>query len=223
MKRLLSIALAVTMLMSVLSGCGKNQGYDEQTEELTSSAEVETTEETTEETTTTTTKKEIKKSVIKEAYAEALKDNKYEATGASVAQDIPDYTLYDFDKDGTPELLIWDVRLASAIDRDIFVYKFNSNSQKAEKIGKMVDFEGHSNFGESKDKDGIVIATRDNGTDDAVKKYTLKDGGIVSETILAKTSESYDEWYDIFTSSEYFSSTEFEIYFDTDHLNEIFG
>lgn len=154
------------------------------------------------------------KEKVKTAYTDTLKKNEYDYSAVdsyvSNKREMPQYTLYDFDKDGIPELLIWDIRVASATARTITVYKYNSSSAGAEPIGTITDFEGHSILGESADLKGIVLSVRDSG-EDKITKYTLQNGALVSEVILKRNGESDSDWNNAMTDSKYMSAYEFVI------------
>ena len=144
---------------------------------------------------------------IHSAYEDLLDSKKYNG------QYLPQYALYDFDDDGTQELLIWDIRVATAAFRDVFVYKYDAESDTAIKIGKLEVFEGHCNIGESADKNGIAVAVRDTGSD-YIKEYYYDNGEIKSKTLLERNDMSSSEWWEFFESSEYFSGVKIEMVSD---------
>lgn len=122
----------------------------------------------------------------------------------SRADTLPTYALYDFDSDGLPELLIWDIRVSTASFRDIYVYRFNVVTGEADHIGTMIDFAGHSTVGAAQNGWGVVIAIRDSGDQDRVVKYTYSSGRLISRVLLSRTDESSQQWFDI--SAQYFDA-----------------
>lgn len=145
-------------------------------------------------------------SSILEAYKSRLVENIYHYDNAK-ADELPTYALHDFDGDGIEELLIWDVRVASAAFRDIWVYKYNPVTGIAEHIGTMLDFSGHSVITKAADTRGIVIAIRDSGRQDKIIEYILKANVLVPKLLLARTAETSQEWQDKIYSPEFNSNT----------------
>ncbi|MGN1479841.1 MAG: hypothetical protein ACI4XH_08740, partial [Acutalibacteraceae bacterium] len=141
---------------------------------------------------------------IHSVYEDLLDSEKYDG------QHLPQYALYDFDDDGTQELLIWDIRVATAAFRDVFVYKYDAESGDTIKIGKLEVFQGHCHIGESADKNGIAVAVRDTGSD-YIKEYYYDNGEIKSKTLLERNDMSSSEWWEFFESSEYFSGVKIEM------------
>lgn len=137
------------------------------------------------------------------AYKEILDAKKY--NGGI----LPEYSLYDFDDDSTQELLVWDIRVATAAFRDVFIYKYDAERNTAIKIGKLEAFQGHCHIGESADKNGIAVAVRDTGSD-YIKEYYYDNGEIKSKTLLERNDMSSSEWWEFFESSEYFSGVKIE-------------
>ena len=123
--------------------------------------------------------------------------------GNGKPDELPMYSRFDFDGDGTAELLVWDIRVASSAFRDIYVYRYNSMTGKAEHIGTMIDFTGHSVMAVSRDGNGIVIAIRDAGKQDKITDYRLIGGRLALSVLLERTDETSQQWYDKTVSSEY--------------------
>lgn len=104
---------------------------------------------------------------------------------------LPTYALFDFDDDGTEELIVWGKRTSSASYRDIYVYRFNQITGKADHIGTMTDFSGHSRI--TCDRDGIIIAI--GGSErDRITRYACSDGRLIPDVIAERTDESSQEW-----------------------------
>ena len=158
---------------------------------------------------------------IKNLYIEALNNNKYEISELNPSQTHPTYSLFDFDKDGIPELLIWEVRLGSFMNRNISVYKYNSQYDKVDYMGEMTVLSGHSEFGKALDKSGIVIATRDSGTD-TITEYSIKNGKIVPTVLLERADENDSDWLNIITSSKYSVPFELDQYCEDKDLDAYF-
>ncbi len=160
---------------------------------------------TTEAETDTTVKNETKtadsQNILK-AYKDRLVENIYHYND-SRADELPTYALFDFDGDGTAELLVWDIRVASAAFRDIYVYRYNTVTGKADHIGTMVEFTGHSVITKARGGEGIVIAIRDAGPQDKITEYSLIDGRLAPSVLLARSDETSQEWSDKIVSSEY--------------------
>lgn len=167
---------------------------------------------TTEAETDTTVKDETKtadsQNILK-AYKDRLIENIYHYND-SRADELPTYALFDFNDDGTAELLVWDIRVASAAFRDIYVYRYNTVTGKAEHIGTMVEFTGHSVITEARDGKGIVVAIRDAGLQDKITEYSLIDGRLTPSILLARSDETSQEWNDKIVSAEYNSGVTLE-------------
>lgn len=167
---------------------------------------------TTEAETDTTVKDETKtadsQNILK-AYKDRLIENIYHYND-SRADELPTYALFDFNDDGTAELLVWDIRVASAAFRDIYVYRYNTVTGKADHIGTMVEFTGHSVITEARDGKGIVVAIRDAGLQDKITEYSLIDGRLTPSILLARSDETSQEWNDKIVSSEYNSGVTLE-------------
>lgn len=196
-------------------------------EKITSSFAKSETSSTTA-TTATTAKTEStkiigsKNSRIKKLYIEALNNNQYKISEINPSQTHPTYSLYDFDKDGTPELLIWAVRIATYEDRNIYVYKYNAEYDKLDYLGAITVCTGHSEIGESLEKNGIVVATRDKG-DDTITKYTIVNDKIVPTVLLYRGDESNSDWYNIITSSKYAIKFDLKEYREDKDLDTYFS
>lgn len=130
--------------------------------------------------------------------------------GNGKPDELPMYSLFDFDGDGTAELLVWDIRMASSAFRDIYVYRYNSLTGKAEHIGTMLDFTGHSLITAASDGDGIVIAICGAGEQDKITEYRLVDGRLAPSVLLERTDETSQEWHDKTFLSEYNSGVTLE-------------
>ena len=139
---------------------------------------------------------------IKKAYKARLIENIYRYDNM-IADKLPLYALLDFDGDGTAELIVWDIRVASATFRNIYVYRYNSVTGEAEHVGTMVDFAGHSVITKTKDGRGIIIAIRDSADRDKITEYRLVDGRLTPSVLLARTNETTQEWSDKIRSPEY--------------------
>lgn len=124
--------------------------------------------------------------------------------------ELPMYSLFDFDGDGTAELLVWDIRVASSAFRNIYVYRYNSLTGRAEHIGTMLDFTGHSVITAACDGKGVVVAIRDAGNQDKITEYRLIDGRLTTSVLLERTDESSQEWHDKTFLSEYNSGVTLE-------------
>lgn len=170
--------------------------------------ETKATEVETDTTVKTETKTADSQNILK-AYKDRLVENIYHYND-SRADELPTYALFDFDGDGTAELLVWDIRVASAAFRDIYVYRYNTVTGKAEHIGTMVDFTGHSVITEARDGKGIVIAIRDAGQQDKITEYSLIDGRLAPSVLLARNDETSQEWNDKIVSPEYNSGVTLE-------------
>lgn len=104
---------------------------------------------------------------------------------------LPTYALFDFDSDGTAELIVWGKRTSSASYRDIYVYRFNPITGKADHIGTMTDFSGHSRI--TCGKDGIIIAI--GGSErDRITRYAYLDGRLIPDIVAERTDESSQKW-----------------------------
>lgn len=152
---------------------------------------------------------------VHSAYKNLLEAKKYNGEASA------EYALYDFDDDATQELLVWDIRVATAAFRDVFVYKYDAESGDAVKIGKLEVFQGHCHIGESADKNGIAVAVRDTGSD-YIKEYYLDNGVIKSKTLLERNGMSSSEWWEACESSKYFSGAEIETVSDYSLIDKMF-
>ena len=130
--------------------------------------------------------------------------------GNGKPDELPMYSLFDLDGDGTAELLVWDIRVASSAFRDIYVYRYNSLTGKAEHIGTMLDFTGHSLITAARGGNGIVVAIRDAGKQDKITEYRLIDGRLAPSVMLERTEETSQEWHDKTVSPEYNSGVTLE-------------
>lgn len=167
-----------------------------------STLEVNTTTEAETDTTVKDETKTADSQNILKAYKDRLIENIYHYND-SRADELPTYALFDFNDDGTAELLVWDIRVASAAFRDIYVYRYNTVTGKADHIGTMVEFTGHSVITEARDGKGIVVAIRDAGLQDKITEYSLIDGRLTPSILLARSDETSQEWNDKIVSSEY--------------------
>ena len=167
-----------------------------------STLEVNTTTEAETDTTVKDETKTADSQNILKAYKDRLIENIYHYND-SRADELPTYALFDFNDDGTAELLVWDIRVASAAFRDIYVYRYNTVTGKADPIGTMVEFTGHSVITEARDGKGIVVAIRDAGLQDKITEYSLIDGRLTPSILLARSDETSQEWNDKIVSSEY--------------------
>ena len=174
-----------------------------------STLEVNTTTEAETDTTVKDETKTADSQNILKAYKDRLIENIYHYND-SRADELPTYALFDFNDDGTAELLIWDIRVASAAFRDIYVYRYNTVTGKAEHIGTMVEFTGHSVITEARDGKGIVVAIRDAGLQDKITEYSLIDGRLTPSILLARSDETSQEWNDKIVSAEYNSGVTLE-------------
>lgn len=145
----------------------------------------------------------VNQNIIK-AYKARLVENIYRYDSLK-ADKLPTYSLYDFDGDAIPELLIWDIRRATASFRDILVYRYNSSTGETNHIGTILDFTGHSLITQSASGRGVVVAILDSGRHDKIIRYTLING-ILTPTVLAeRTDETSQDWYNV-TRSPAFNS-----------------
>ena len=167
-----------------------------------STLEVNTTTEAETDTTVKDETKTADSQNILKAYKDRLIENIYHYND-SRADELPTYALFDFNDDGTAELLVWDILVASAAFRDIYVYRYNTVTGKADHIGTMVEFTGHSVITEARDGKGIVVAIRDAGLQDKITEYSLIDGRLTPSILLARSDETSQEWNDKIVSSEY--------------------
>ena len=151
---------------------------------------------------------DVKSSILTE-YRSVLIEKIYRY-GNGKPDELPMYSLFDFDGDGTAELLVWDIRVASSDFRDIYVYRYNSLTGRAEHVGTMLDFTGHSLITAAHDGKGIVIAIRDAGMQDKITEYRLIDGRLAPFVLLERTDETSQEWYDKTVSPEYNSGVTLE-------------
>lgn len=174
-----------------------------------STLEVNTTTEAETDTTVKDETKTADSQNILKAYKDRLIENIYHYND-SRADELPTYALFDFNDDGTAELLVWDIRVASAAFRDIYVYRYNTVTGKAEHIGTMVEFTGHSAITEARDGKGIVVAIRDAGLQDKITEYSLIDGRLTPSILLARSDETSQEWNDKIVSAEYNSGVTLE-------------
>lgn len=174
-----------------------------------STLEVNTTTEAETDTTVKDETETADSQNILKAYKDRLIENIYHYND-SRADELPTYALFDFNDDGTAELLVWDIRVASAAFRDIYVYRYNTVTGKAEHIGTMVEFTGHSVITEARDGKGIVVAIRDAGLQDKITEYSLIDGRLTPSILLARSDETSQEWNDKIVSSEYNSGETLE-------------
>ena len=174
-----------------------------------STLEVSTTTEAETDTTVKDETKTADSQNILKAYKDRLIENIYHYND-SRADELPTYALFDFNGDGTAELLVWDIRVASAAFRDIYVYRYNTVTGKADHIGTMVEFTGHSVITEARDGKGIVVAIRDAGLQDKITEYSLIDSRLTPSILLARSDETSQEWNDKIVSSEYNSGVTLE-------------
>ena len=174
-----------------------------------STLKVNTTTEAEPDTTVKDETKTADSQNILKAYKDRLIENIYHYND-SRADELPTYALFDFNDDGTAELLVWDIRVASAAFRDIYVYRYNTVTGKAEHIGTMVEFTGHSVITEARDGKGIVVAIRDAGLQDKITEYSLIDGRLTPSILLARSDETSQEWNDKIVSAEYNSGVTLE-------------
>lgn len=206
MKKLIILFILASVFATSFCACHSTQKAANTSD---STLEVSTT---TEAETDTTVKDETKtadsQNIIK-AYKDRLIENIYHYND-SRADELPTYALFDFNDDGTAELLVWDIRVASAAFRDIYVYRYNTVTGKAEHIGTMVEFTGHSVITEARDGKGIVVAIRDAGLQDKITEYSLIDSRLTPSILLARSDETSQEWNDKIVSSEYNSGVTLE-------------
>lgn len=206
MKKLIILFILVSVFATSFCACHSAQKAANTSD---STLEVSTT---TEAETDTTVKDETKtadsQNIIK-AYKDRLIENIYHYND-SRADELPTYAFFDFNGDGTAELLVWDIRVASAAFRDIYVYRYNTVTGKADHIGTMVEFTGHSVITEARDGKGIVVAIRDAGLQDKITEYSLIDGRLTPSILLARSDETSQEWNDKIVSSEYNSGVTLE-------------
>lgn len=151
------------------------------------------------------------------AYKALLIKNIYRRQG-NRPDELPTYSLFDFDGDGVAELLIRDVRTSVAAYRDIRVYRYNAVTGKTEHIGTMTEFSGHSEITE--DGDGIIIAIRDSERD-RITKYTYSFGRLTPCVLLERTDETSEEWYEL--SQRYGGSATVEVCSTYDMLEREYG
>lgn len=210
MKNFIALYVLVLVIMTAFCACrseGKVTGKAQSTldDGLTTVADITAVDPVE----NTTTKKSSDGNNIIKAYKSRLVENIYHYND-SRADELPTYALFDFDGDGTAELLVWDIRVASATFRDIYVYRYNAVTGKAEHIGTMVEFTGHSVITKARDGKGIVVAIRDAGLQDKITEYSLIDGRLTPSVLLARNDETSQEWDDKIVSAEYNSGVTLE-------------
>lgn len=206
MKKLIISFILASVFATAFCACHsapKAANTSDSTLEVNTTTEAETDTTVKDETETADSQNILK------AYKDRLIENIYHYND-SRADELPTYALFDFNDDGTAELLVWDIRVASAAFRDIYVYRYNTVTGKAEHIGTMVEFTGHSVITEARDGKGIVVAIRDAGLQDKITEYSLIDGRLTPSILLARSDETSQEWNDKIVSSEYNSGVTLE-------------
>lgn len=206
MKKLIILFILASVFATSFCACHSTQkaaNTSDSTLEVNTTTEAETDTTVKDETETADSQNILK------AYKDRLIENIYHYND-SRADELPTYALFDFNGDGTAELLVWDIRVASAAFRDIYVYRYNTVTGKADHIGTMVEFTGHSVITEARDGKGIVVAIRDAGLQDKITEYSLIDGRLTSSILLARSDETSQEWNDKIVSSEYNSGVTLE-------------
>lgn len=169
-RKIISILLAATFALCAFAGCAKEedsepvpepasqtQNKTEQSESETEAVNVTTEAVSTSSKTTAGTKPATTAAVEKDSAADiysALKKCLEKSKNNGV---LPEYSVFDINGDGTAELLIFDERIATAIERGITVYSFDKKSGSAKEIGRAETFEGHSKICASADGNGFVI------------------------------------------------------------------
>lgn len=206
MKKLIISFILASVFATAFCACHSAQKAANTSD---STLEVNTTTEAETDTTVKDETKTADSQNILKAYKDRLIENIYHYND-SRADELPTYALFDFNDDGTAELLVWDIRVASAAFRDIYVYRYNTVTGKAEHIGTMVEFTGHSVITEARDGKGIVVAIRDAGLQDKITEYSLIDGRLTPSILLARSDETSQEWNDKIVSSEYNSGVTLE-------------
>lgn len=206
MKKLIISFILASVLATSFCACHSAQKAATTSD---STLEVNTTTEAETDTTVKDETKTADSQNILKAYKDRLIENIYHYND-SRADELPTYALFDFNDDGTAELLVWDIRVASAAFRDIYVYRYNTVTGKADHIGTMVEFTGHSVITEARDGKGIVVAIRDAGLQDKITEYSLIDGRLTPSILLARSDETSQEWNDKIVSSEYNSGVTLE-------------
>lgn len=213
MKKIISLTLIGLTLIAMLCSCSDKKEDFDKTTSSTSDQAIDKEDSASQ------------KEKIKKAYIETLEANFYDYPDMGTLEEpdpFPHYGLYDFDKDNIPELLIWSIRIASSVDRDISVYKYNTEYEKVDYAGKMFEFVGHSNIREAADGRGIVIGTRDR-FDNRIIKYTLNENNIIeSQELESRLGDTDAEWKKMIESPKYFSEKEIERYFDDDYITSYF-
>lgn len=206
MKKLIILFILASVFATSFCACHSTQkaaNTSDSTLEVNTTTEAETDTTVKDETETADSQNILK------AYKDRLIENIYHYND-SRADELPTYALFDFNGDGTAELLVWDIRVASAAFRDIYVYRYNTVTGKADHIGTMVEFTGHSVITEARDGKGIVVAIRDAGLQDKITEYSLIDGRLTPSILLARSDETSQEWNDKIVSSEYNSGVTLE-------------
>lgn len=206
MKKLIILFILASVFATSFCACHSTQkaaNTSDSTLEVNTTTEAETDTTVKDETETADSQNIIK------AYKDRLIENIYHYND-SRADELPTYALFDFNGDGTAELLVWDIRVASAAFRDIYVYRYNTVTGKADHIGTMVEFTGHSVITEARDGKGIVVAIRDAGLQDKITEYSLIDGRLTPSVLLARSDETSQEWNDKIISAEYNSGVTLE-------------
>lgn len=208
----ISIAAVSTFLFA---GCGKANEKPVEKEstsisETTSQATVEETESKAENvagttaasaksTTATSTKSTIavskvekKGSDVFEAYSTYLSThmdyNEYTNNSS-----CPEYIVFDMNKDGTAELLVYDKRLGSHMDRNVTVFTYNPSTKSVEKIGNINVFQSGNIVAETPEKDGITVYNYFSDSFLNVTKYKYDGKNFTSEKIVDETADSTDK------------------------------
>ncbi len=212
-KTAIAVLSVISVLFGTFAGCGKENGEQQEPNSessITESASENTAEVITEKKTevikteaaatsaafeaqtTEKSKKTETNTDIFDIYKNCLSVN-LDHNEVTDEYSCPDYSLYDMDKDGTYELLLYDVRLGSHMDRNVTVYKIDTAKKSAAKIGTISVFQSGATVTEAPDKNGIIVRNYYNNSFINVTKYTYDGKNFSSQTLMDEKSETVSE------------------------------
>lgn len=204
--RIMSAVLSAVLALS-LASCGKDaaKNVSENSSETTSisettsqatGAEAESKTENAAGTTaasakstTTAATSAIKGSDVFEAYSTYLSTH-MDYNDFTNKSSCPEYIVFDMNKDGTAELLVFDKRLGSHMERNVTVFTYNASTKSVEKIGNISVFQSGNTIAETPEKDGIVVYNYFADGFLNVIKYKYDGKNFTSEKLVDETADS---------------------------------
>ncbi len=188
-RKILICVLAVSAAFFTFAGCGKGNSEpasepvsQSQSEAGRTESEAAASEKNDSETgpeQTSAAAEETGEADVYSAFKKCLEN-------AEINGVLPKYSVFDIDGDGTAELMIFDERIATAIERGITVYTFDAKSNTAKKIGRAETFEGHSRICAAADGNGFIIQ-QDYPGFIKVTRYTFNGVKLSEEKLIDKT------------------------------------